>query len=118
MATYGNYGEVIDQQGKKHRIYPALFKDMKLITDLSNKFNIEAVTYHFMFDEEDALDAIYEILVMAFGKEYTKEQIDEFMDVKLAEVTIDEYLSISGYKKKVKQMELLKSQSGEDLSQL
>lgn len=118
MATYGNYGEVIDQQGNKHRIYPALFKDMKLVTDLNDKFNPEAIALHFIFNDEDALDAIFEILGMAFGKEYTKEQIEEFMDMKLAEVTIDEYLSISGYKKKVKQMETLKELSGGGLSQL
>ena len=114
--VYGNYDEVIDRKGKKHRVYPALFGQMKLVVDLTSKFIVEFIPAYFYESEvpehKESLDAIFELLIMAFDEKYAREDIEKFMDAKLAQQTIELFTGISGYKKKV--AELIKMSGGED----
>jgi hypothetical protein len=113
---------IVDRYGKEHKVFPAKLKWKDEIRRLSPKFDDTLILANYLnvkrdeegkpvedliegeieFDDE-ALDAMFEVLVLAFDNKYTKEQIEEFMDLELARQAFEVFWNISNLKKKMKQ---------------
>lgn len=108
---------ITDRNGKEHKIYSAMmawkddlrhlatkFSDMNIF---SNFFNVKIEDGQPVFGEDGfpeyddtAFDAILEIIYLALNKKETKEQIMEWLDIKLTREIYEIFCDISGYKKK------------------
>jgi hypothetical protein len=107
---FTSYADIICRDGVKRRVYPAKLKYKDIIRDLSQKFDDTVIisnVYDFNGDSKDnhvAWDAMMEVLYIAFDKKFTKEEIEDFLDLALARQVFEIFYDISSFKKKQAQM--------------
>ena len=107
---FTTYEEILCRDGKKRRVYPAKLKYKDKIRELSPKFNDMFVAENMLSINSDdnytdeAWDAMLEVLVLAFDEKYTKEEIEEFIDVAQVTQVFEIFYGISNLKKKTAQM--------------
>lgn len=100
------YEDIMCRDGVKRRVYPAKLKYKDKIRELSPKFNDVLIAENILDINADgeytdeAWDAMLEVLVMAFDGKYTKEQIEDFLDVSQAVTVFETFYGISNLKKK------------------
>ncbi len=117
MEEFKAFEVIVDRYGKEHKIFPALLKDFAEIRHLTMKFNDQAMLANILqpkFEEDgtlvktedgdieydnSAIEAMLEIIVMALNGKESREQIDKWLDFKIARRIIEIYYDISHLKK-------------------
>lgn len=105
------YEDVNCRDGVTRRIYPAKLKHKDQIRKLTPLFNDFAIIDNiFSFDTEPASggfdytdtawNAMLDILVLAFDEKYTREEIENFLDLALVRQVFAVFYDISSLKKK------------------
>lgn len=112
------YETVIDRNNKKHKVFSVRFKDMQIVTSFTEKYNPDFLSMYLfapvMEDGEVVKDRegktdynngfeddLMEIIECALDYRESREQIYEWLDMKLAKEIIDKFLGMSQFKKKV-----------------
>ena len=113
------YETVTDRNNKKHKIYSVRFKDMQIVTSFTSKYTPIGFIQYLMAPvlDEDGMpellpdgtvnmnngfeDDLMEIIECALDYRESREQIMEWLDMKLAEEIVQTFLGISQFKKKV-----------------
>jgi len=116
---FTSFGIVVDRKGREHKIYPALLKKKDELRHLTPKFDDNFILLNIMMPQrndegqietdwdgqiewsDEAYDAMMEVLMMAFDYKYTREQIEEFVDVAMIPKILDIFYDLSGYRKKL-----------------
>lgn len=116
--TLSVYRTVRDRYGKKHRVYSARFKDIQTVTDFTTKYDPQSFALYAMapvVDEDGEVetladgrvnfnngfaDDVLEIVELALDYRETKEQINEWLDIELAQEIVHLLLGMSTFKKK------------------
>lgn len=118
MDKFTSFGIIVDRYGKEHKIYPAKLKWKDEIRRLTPKFSDNAIILNILYPARDedgkviieddmvqysdeAYDAMMEILMMAFDYKYTREQIEDFIDIGIAPKVFEIFYGLSGLKKKM-----------------
>lgn len=116
------YEIVKDRNGKKHKVYSALYKDRKTIAKFASTYNPEEDTLVFRMlvpklDEEgipmrdnsgnyiyddEPVEELLEIIEMALDHKEPREEILEWLDLDTANRIILSYVKQSNFQKKKK----------------
>lgn len=105
------------RDGLDREIFPALIKDKNRIRHFATKFKSDIAIMNLITPDikkieqgkdvseleifsDEPYNAMMELLYLAFGEKYTKEEIEGFVDVSMVAKIIDIFFGISGYKKK------------------
>ena len=117
MEDFKAFEIIVDRFNKEHKIYPALLKDFAEIRHLTMKFNDQAMLANILqpkfesdgtlvkTDDGDieydnsAIDAMMEVILMALNGKENKEQVEKWLDFKIARRIIEIYYDISHLKK-------------------
>lgn len=119
-SFFGLYKEIIDRDGKKHKIYSCKIKDLNKLVDFTTKYNpvylqIQALELWvdengepkldenkhpmYMYQNPSFINGIYEIIEMALDYKETREEINTWLDFNLITLIIQEFLGLSQFKK-------------------
>lgn len=102
------------RDGKERQIYPALIKHRKKLRHYITRFRTDMAVLNLLSPDlqkvsdlseaeadqafsDEPYHAMMELLVIAFGEKYTKEQIEEFVDLEMVPRIFNVFLAISGY---------------------
>lgn len=115
---YG-YEVIKDRRGKKHRIYSAMTKDAPILARFLETYNPDALFLrliqpkldvdgiperdadnNIVYDEEPVNELI-EIISLALDGKETKEQINQWLDIDIANEILFRFARMSQLKKKV-----------------
>lgn len=120
-SFFGLTEKVVDRDGKYHEIYSCKLKDLNKLTEFTSKYNPMYLQVQmldiwlnedggakldangnvmYMYQNDDFMNGIYEIIELALNYKETKEQILEWLDFKLIEEIIQIFLGLSQFKKK------------------
>jgi len=115
--TLSVYRTVRDRYGKKYKVYSARFKDIQTVTDFTTKYDPECFALYVMapvVDEDGEVEQlpdgrinfgngfaedVLEIVELALDYRETKEQINEWLDIELAQEIVHLLLGMSTFKK-------------------
>lgn len=121
-SFFGLYSEVIDREGNSHKVYSCKLKDLNKLVKFTMAYNplylqIQALEPWldekgeqkldekkepmFMFQNPTFMNGIFEVLEMALDYKETRKEIEEWIDFKLINEIIQEFLGLSQFKKKV-----------------
>lgn len=121
-SFFGFYSEIKDREGKVHKVYSCKLKDLNKLTKFTTSYNplylqIQALEPWldekgepkldenkdpmFMFQNPEFMDGIYEIIEMALDHKEKREDIEKWLDFKLINEIVQEFLGLSQFKKKV-----------------
>ena len=115
--TISMYETVVDRYGKKHKVYGVRIKDLQTVTSFTEKYNPGCFTQYLMapvvddgeiqrtsdggIDYDNGFyDDLMEIIELALGGKETRESIDEWLDMVIAEEIVMTFISQSHFKKK------------------
>lgn len=117
MDKFTALGIVVDRYGREHKVYPAKlvwkdeirrltvrFNDAQIISNLLN-YEVDKDTGKPIFEDDElvyndqAFDALMDIIVFALDEKETKEQILQWIDVALVREIIEVFYDISNLKK-------------------
>lgn len=115
--TISMYETVVDRYNKRHKVFSVRFKDMQIVTSFTEKYNPEFLSmYMFAPVMEDGEvvkdrngnidydngfhDDLLEIIECALDYRESREQIEEWLDMKLAKEIIEIFIGMSQFKKK------------------
>lgn len=102
---FTSYTDVVCRDGIERRVYPAKLKYKDKLRDLTTKFNDTYIIGNlFSFDADgkqntEAWDSMMEVLELAFDGKYTKDEIEDFLDLGLARKVFEIFYDISSLKK-------------------
>lgn len=116
--TISMYETVVDRYNKKHKVYSVRFKDMQIVTSFTEKYNPEYLTVYLLAptiedgevvrDKDGNIsydngfhDELLEIIECALDYRESKEEIEEWLDMKIAKEILEIFLGMSQFKKKV-----------------
>lgn len=106
---FTSYEEIECRDGIKRRVYPAKLKYKDMIVKLTPKFNDIFILQNIFDalgdeDTDEAWESMMKLLVLAFDEKYTKEEIEEFLDLDSVPKVFEIFYGLSSLKKKNQMM--------------
>ena len=116
--TISMYEVIKDRNNKKHKIFSVRFKDLQTVVSFTEKYSPDYFGSYALapvVDEDGEIvkdangnidynngfvDDLMEIVELALDGKETREQIDEWLDLKLAREIVLTFLGLSQFKKK------------------
>lgn len=103
------YEDIECRDGVKRRVFPAKLKYKDMIAKLTPKFNDVFIMENIFNDLGDddtneAWDSMMQLLILAFDEKYTKEEIEDFLDLDIVPKVFEVFYGLSSLKKKNQMM--------------
>lgn len=112
----------MDRYNKKHKVFSVRFKDVKTVTNFTEKYSPDLFPAYLLapvMDEDGKpevdkdghiiydngfYDDLMEVIELALDGRETREQIDKWLDMQTARQIVEKFLGLSQFKKKLSQM--------------
>lgn len=120
VNTIALYKTVKDRYGNKHRVYSVKLKDIQTVTEFTEKYDPDYFGMYFLspvLDDDGEVERnadgninyengfvndLVEIVMLALDGRETKEQVLEWIDLKVGREIVMIFLGLSSFKKKQK----------------